>query len=443
MCIEILNVPLGQHVNIDDRFIAAERLKFYVSENSTQALIRFVRLFGQSEDSQLEDRIARRKSVESLGRMKGAFLSEQVIQLITECLQDTDPYMVDTAVWSLGEIGVSTDVKVLEKIIKVLDNEKVEKRVVIQTLARANYTPALAKLETFIDSDDVGVSIAARAAVATMTGNKEIMDGVVSYLGSDSLNIRRSAINDISLVKYTPAISAVAICPNSLVLRTRAVRELLDVLKEELGSGEKAFDEDMMKIVDRLIWDHPGDLDLLGQKKETRKARNIERNVKQLYKNDALSSYLACKTLAEDHRNSELGEAGAETLKSYMKLEYFDYFGAYHVYKTLGWLRYEDAYDMLLDNAKNLPPRFFNHQAGAITALAELGHKEALNVIREVAHKSTIWELTYACLIAAERLGDGGDLRKEVLDDEPDWLLRIRCKSNLGFGHLKSNFQKD
>lgn len=439
--IQILDAPLGSLEARDDRFIAAERLKFFPSEKAADAIIAFVRRFEMEEMALcvLEDKVARRKAVESLGRHKGAFRKEDVICLLRECLKDADGFMVEVAVWALAEIGVTDDIEVLEDIVKVLDNKAVVKRVVIQTLMRAKYVPALPRLLDLVEDADAATRSAAVTAVAVLSGDQTAMEPVVDILKSSNLNLRRAAIEDITLSKYTPALERVAACPNSLVLRSRTVRVLLDIMKEDNAEMERELSDDTAALVDRLIWDHPCDIDLLGQRKETKKARDPARNIRQLYKNDALSAYAACRCLAEDYRNAGSDDVATAVKKSHDDLGYFDYFGAYHVFKTLGWLRYQGAYELLIDNAENLPPRFFNHQVGAATALAELGRVEAVEVLGKVAKKTGIWELKYGCLVACERLGDGGLLRK-WLKGERDWLVRARARSSLGFGHLRSEF---
>lgn len=443
MAIEILEKDFGEIDDSEDRFIAAERLKFFPSEESARALMDFVDRFDRSkvDEYKMEERIARRKAVETLGRHKGAYLAEEVKEFLSHYFQDADEHVVENAIWAIGEIGGNLNKSLLEKVVLVLDQEKIDKRVVIQTLLRAGYKPAVEKLRTLSKSNDLGVSTAAMSAVAVLSGDVSVMEPVIEVLKSEDLNARRYAIEDIKLGGYTEAMSKVAICPNSLVLRARTIRSLLDKRKKMESGLEARLDDDTARIIDRLIWDHPGDLDLLGMKKETRRARDLTRNVKQLYKNDALYNYVACRTIAEDYRGENNEEAGLEVTKSYNDLGYFDYFGAYHVYKTLGWIGYKAGYDLLIENATELPPRFFNHKAGAITALAELGRTDALKTIADIAIDSKIWEVKYACLIASERLGDGGCLRKKLRQDS-DWVLRARCANDLGFDHLRNTFPK-
>lgn len=443
MAIEILEKDFGEIEDSEDRFIAAERLKFFPSEKSARALMDFVDRFERSkvDEYKMEERIARRKAVETLGRHKGAYIADEVKEFLAQYFQDADAHVVENAIWAIGEIGGDLNESLLENVVSVLDQEKLDKRVVIQTLLRAGYKPAVEKLRTLAKSNDLGVSTAAMSAVAVLSGDISVMEPVIKVLKSEDLNARRYAIEDIKLGGYTEAMSKVVICPNSLVLRARTVRSLLDKRKEIESGLEARLDDDTARMIDRLIWDHPGDLDLLGMKKETRRARDLTRNVKQLYKNDALYNYVACRTIAEDYRGENNEEAGIAVTKSYNELGYFDYFGAYHVYKTLGWIGYKAGYDLLIENALELPPRFFNHKAGAITALAELGRTDALETIASIALESKIWEVKYACLIASERLGDGGCLRERLRQDS-DWVVRARCANDIEFDHLRNTFPK-
>lgn len=447
--IALLAAPLGGLDSRDDRFIAAERLKFFPSEKAARAILEFVRRFrGVAEaDSILEDRVARRKSVETLGRYKGEVCADEVVALLTECLSDPDPLMVEVAIWSLSETGLEgRGDALLESVAAVLENEDVSRRTVIQALMRARYMPALDRLRALVDDGNKPTASAARTAVYVLTGDRDGMPGVIEGLRGDSLDVRRAAIEDLTLAKEVSALRDVAIAPNSLVLRARTVRLLLEekygVGSDQNGDNDVALDEETATLVDRLIWDHPADLDLLGMVKDTKKARDVTRNVRQLYKNDAVYPYLASRTLSEDHRGSSgEGSAGVAVLKSFVDQPYFDYFGAYHVFKTLGWLQCKEGADVLLDNAENLPPRFFNHQAGAIVSLAEIGDERAGRVFEKVASDSRIWELKYACLLAAERAGlDGGKLRATLADDD-DWLVRARARCPLDFSHLRSGFK--
>lgn len=432
LAISLLSEPLGTLAAREDRFIAAERLKFFPSTASARAILAFVRAFDGASGTILEDNVARRKAVETLGRYKGAVLQDEVLALLEGLLRDDEPLMVEVAVWALGESGLGDcGANVLEAVAGVLERNDVSRRTVVQALMRARYTPALDRIRALVDDADAPTSSAAATAVCVLSGERSGMDAVLAVLRSDSLTARRAALEDITLAKEVGALAKVVVTPNSLVLRARTVRVLLE------EAGVEAFHKYLLDV-DRLIWDHPCDLDLLGMVKDTKKARDMGRNVRQLYKNDAIYPYLAAKTLGEDFRGQEV--AGEAVLKSFDEQPYFDYFGAYHVFKTLGWLKCLAATEMLLDNAENLPPRFFNHQAGAITALAEIGVERGNEIFEKIVEKTRVWEVKYACLIAAERLGSDGGRLRELLKDDVDWVVRARARSEIDFSHLRSGF---
>lgn len=95
--IALLDTPQSQTPEEDSRYIAASHLVNFSTEESIQALMRAV----QQSDPDLENRIVRRKAVETLGRLQAG----QAIPVIRDCLNDGDPYTVENAVWAIGEIG--------------------------------------------------------------------------------------------------------------------------------------------------------------------------------------------------------------------------------------------------------------------------------------------------------------------------------------------------
>jgi len=410
----------------DDRYIAAERLQFFPSEKATRALIDTVQ---QGPTNDLSEKVTRRKCVEVLGRLQGKYLREHVVETVRQCLHDPDPYTVEVAVWTLSELQV-TEYDLLEEITSVLHQKEVNKRVVIQTLMQLGHRPAADRIQAFTNSDDLSVASAANAFLFRIDGDEAHMTAVQKVLSSENLNARRSAIEDIGKVQHFPSLSKVTVAPNSLVLRSRAVRSILD---HALSSGEATLDDVTMKQIDLLIWDHPFDLNLLGQANETRKSRQLERCIQRLHKNDALPAYLATKTLIEDHQSER---AASMIQESFVAAPYFDYFAAYHLFKAIGWVGgAAGSFDLLIHQFRTLPPRFFNHQLAAGLSLAVLGKQDAIEDLFKVATSSKIWELKYACLIAVEKLNDGGSLRRHFYDDQ-DILIRSRARSAMDFDHL-------
>ena len=95
--IALLKTPLAQLEDLSDRYLAASHLASFPSLNSINALIETV----ENQDRHQFHRIARRKAIESLGRLKAT----KALSVIRACLADEDCYTVENAVWALGEIG--------------------------------------------------------------------------------------------------------------------------------------------------------------------------------------------------------------------------------------------------------------------------------------------------------------------------------------------------
>ncbi|GAB0494561.1 hypothetical protein MMPV_005855 [Pyropia vietnamensis] len=440
----LVRTPSSAMDDGSERYVAAERLKFYESVDATEALLDCIASAapggtdaaaaaaaaaaeeGELAEVSLNDRVARRKCVETLGRYVQGHAAERVAAALRGCLFDPDGYTVEVAVWSLGQLlsrraagtggapwdalDESTVEATLTDVAALLTTrtDDVSLRVVIKTLDALRHTPALDAIRPLTDHPDGATASAAAAAVASLTGDAAGMAPVVSLLASPSLNVRRAALEDITAARYVPALAAVAVAPNALVLRSRAVRRLLDAALDAAGGDVAAvWDADTEALVDALIWDDPARLDLLGRVNETRRSRDIGRNVKRLFKNDAADAYLAGRTLAEVAAESPAaataaGDAVAAALDAQ---PYFDYFGAYHAYKALGWTRHTASTAMLVEAATTLPPRFFNHAAGAAVAVACIGDRSAVPALAGIAATTRVWELKYAVLLAVERLG--------------------------------------
>lgn len=420
LAIELMESPLGTLDAPEDRYIAAERLKFFPTVASARALMDFIRRFENAPDNlPVEERAARRKAVESLGRHAGAHLLDEVRDFLAGLLTDEDAR--ENAVWALSQMK-GTDV-IGDKIADMLADEGAPHRVVLHAITTLRVKGAVETVRAFESSDPAACSAAA-AALAVLGGDVSRIKDVPEMLRSGDINVRRAAVHDLAAARYTPALGAIARAPLSLVLRMRAARA---VLRDDEMSIEVA------RVMDEMFWDHPNGLDLLGRVRETKRQRDPARNVKALYRNDALDAYVACRTLCEDGAE----EAGELALRSYTERTYFDYFGSYHCFKTLGWLRYMPAYSVLEEAARTLPPRFFNHRIGAILALANLGNGEAIEVVKEaVKEKGALWQVKYACLMAAEMLGDE-DVRRMLKDDD-DWVIRSRARLDNGFEDVKN-----
>ncbi|MEH2080177.1 MAG: HEAT repeat domain-containing protein [Nostoc sp.] len=405
--IAIIDTPLEQLEDASDKYIAVSHLINYPTEQSIAALVRAIET---SNPDELDHRIVRRKAVESLGRLQ----AQSALPVIRQCLKDDDIYTVENSVWAIGEIGAK-DPEILEEVAQLLDKPGQIYRVIIHTLANADYQPSLERVKKFTQTEDEPTRSAAIATVCRFTGDYSQITEVIALLQSSSVNARRGCIQDLIDSRYYKAIPEIARCPVSLVFRLRALRMLLDV---GVPSDEITFTE-IQPYLERVLYDHPNDLDLVHEYDAT---PVLDFVINELYETDFGRCYLATKTLLDIYTQ----EAPAALLATYSDKAYNDYGAHYHVMKLFGWLKYAPAYDLLVENLYNREPQFQKSRAACAIALGELGDSRAISELK-ICLNTPIWDLKYACLLALDRLGDSSG--REICAHDADWLIRAKATS--------------
>ena len=405
--IAIIDTPLEQLEDASDKYIAVSHLINYPTEQSIAALVRAIET---SNPDELDHRIVRRKAVESLGRLQ----AESALPVIRQCLKDDDIYTVENTVWAIGEIGTK-DPEILEEVAQLLDKPGQIYRVIIHTLANANYQASLERVRKFTQAEDEPIRSAAIATVCRFTGDYSQITEVMTLLQSSSVNARRGCIQDLIDSHYYKAIPEIARCPVSLVFRLRGLRMLLDA---GVPSGEITFRE-IQPYLEQVLYDHPNDLDLVHEYDAT---PVLDFVINELYETDFGRCYLATKTLLDIYAQ----EAPAALLATYYDKAYNDYGAHYHVMKLFGWLKYAPAYDLLVENLYNREPQFQKSRAACAIALSELGDSRAIVELKTCLN-TPIWDLKYACLLALDRLGDSSG--REICADDGDWLIKAKATS--------------
>ena len=405
--IAIIDTPLEQLEDASDKYIAVSHLINYPTEQSIAALVRAIET---SNPDELDHRIVRRKAVESLGRLQ----AESALPVIRQCLKDDDIYTVENTVWAIGEIGTK-DPEILEEVAQLLDKPGQIYRVIIHTLANANYQASLERVRKFTQAEDEPIRSAAIATVCRFTGDYSQIAEVMALLQSSSVNARRGCIQDLIDSHYYKAIPEIARCPVSLVFRLRGLRMLLDA---GVPSGEITFTE-IQPYLEQVLYDHPNDLDLVHEYDAT---PVLDFVINELYETDFGRCYLATKTLLDIYAE----EAPAALIATYSDKAYNDYGAHYHVMKLFGWLKYAPAYDLLVENLYNREPQFQKSRAACAIALGELGDSRAIPELK-ICLNTPIWDLKYACLLALDRLRDSSG--REICTHDNDWLIKAKATS--------------
>jgi bilin biosynthesis protein len=383
--IALLDTPPDQLNGEDSRYVAAAHLVNFPSEQSIQALIRAV----LETDPRLDNKIVRRKSVETLGRLEAA----EALPIISNCLEDEDCYTVENAAWAIGEIGTQ-DATILERVAQQLSRPGQTYRVMIHTLTKLHYLPALERIRTFIDNPDLPTASAAITAVCRLTQDDSQMGEVVAMLQSKNVLARRLSIQDLIDARYYDAIPDIARCPVSLVFRLRGIRLLAEA---GVATGALTF-ASIQPYLEQTLRDHPQDLNLVHSYDQLPALPVL---IQQLYETDFGRCYLATQTILDHHSN----DAPEALFTTYAEEAHNDYGAHFHVVKLFGWLKHLPAYDLLIEALHNKQPQFQKSRAAAAIALGELGDLRAVSELKTCL-ETPIWDLKYAALIALEKLGD-------------------------------------
>ncbi|WP_036477594.1 HEAT repeat domain-containing protein [Myxosarcina sp. GI1] len=406
--IALLKKPIDETEGAAERYVAASHLISFPSPRTIQALIEAV----EDRHPHQDQRLARRKAIESLGRLKAT----AALPTIVACLGDRDPYTVENAVWAIGEIGTDDEVT-LESIANLLTKPEQSYRTIIQTLAKLNYQPSLTKIEAFIDAEDKSIASSAIAAAARLYKDNSQVPSIVEFLQHDSVNVRRASIQDLIDLQYYPAIPQIAKCPTSIAFRLRGIKLLA---MAGLSAGEIIF-ADVEPSLDLVIRDRPQDIILVH---EYDQKPAIEFLIRELYHTDFGRCYLACQTLLTEYAD----EAPAALMQTYEAEAYNDYGGHFHVVKLLGLLEYQPSYELLVTALNYKAPQFQKSRGAAAIALANLGATQAIPLLLENL-QTPIFDLKYACLLALEQLGETSGWA--LVRDDRDLLIRAKAEQKI------------
>jgi bilin biosynthesis protein len=404
--IALLDTPLAQLGEDDSRYTAAAQLAFCPSDAAIAALIRAI----GNTDKGLDNRIARRKAIESLGKLK----TERGLAAIAGCLGETgDTYTIENAVWSIGEIGTSDPV-ILDRVTQLLQVPNQSYRAIIHTLAKLDYQPALSAIQQFVDHEDKTIASAAIATIYRFTGDDSQMEQVMEFLYHPYVYARRLCIQDLIDTSYYPAIPEIAKAPVSLVFRMRGLRSL-----GELGFATGAVSKaELLPKTEQVLYDHPQDLQLIHAYDVV---PELPRLIQELYETDFGRAYLATATMLEHYADT----AGPALLQTFVEQAREDYGGYYHVMKLLGWLKYAPGYDTLMEGLNVAEPQFMKSRPAAAIALGELGDPTAIPALKTCLD-AKMWDLRFAAIVALEKLGNIDGLAAAIGDN--DWMVSTKAQ---------------
>lgn len=389
--ISMLLRPLKDLDLESDRYTAAAHLINFPGEDTEAALMACL----QDTDGAQAQRIARRKSVETLARLG----CRRATAGIVDCLTSQDPYLVENAAWALGQLGAD-DAGIQASLIELLADPSQSRRVIVQVLARQRCQGALEPIAAFVDADDGMLATAAITACALISGNGSELEQLEPFLFHPNVNVRRGVIQDLMDVGWLPAIPRIGQAPVSPVFRLRGIRHLASLAGNTDAAcfGEPLSDELLLDVLDRQLDDRPESLQLVHRYDQP---QALESLVRELYGTDFGRTYLAIVSLEE-----QFGKAALPALVSSFEQEGWNDYGAhYHMMHLFGRLGDPMLLPLVIDGLNNQRPQFLKSRPAAALALARLQTTEAGSVLQEHAVSARSWELRYACVMALESLG--------------------------------------
>ena len=407
-----LRKPLEELEDVSDRYLAAAHLVNFPDERTITALMTCA---ADGHPAQAQ-RIARRKAVESLARL-GA---RQALPVVQDCLSSEDIYLVENAVWALAELQAQPEA-VTDALLQLLKDERQNRRVVAQTVARLGIQEAIAPLEALRQETDPLLVTAATAALVRLTGNRDGLAAMEDHLCHPDVTVRRAVIQDLMDAQAFGALAAIAAAPVSPVFRLRGVRHLAD---QQHQQGVAQADV-LLPLVDRILLDDPATITLVHRYDTT---PGLDFLVQELYGTDFGRVYLAVASLMA---SSSKADTLAALTRSFADRGWNDYGAHYHMIKLFGWLGDPQPLPLVREALANQRPQFQKSRPAAALTLARLDPQQGGAALRDTACEGSFWELRYTALMGLEQLRLPPPPDSLV---DTDWLVALRARRMASHG---------
>lgn len=388
--LRILTLPEEQLESASDYYMAASHLINFPGGATEAALIGLV-VDGGDQQSK---RLARRKAVEVLGRLK----VQEALPAITACLDSDDAYLVENTAWALEQLGCD-DPGVHQRLIDLLGDEQQNRRVLIQSLASLGIEEALPSIRTLLNDPVPGVRGAALAAVARLSGRLDQVSALEDHLTLPNQMDRQSAIQDVIDCCAGQLLPSVLKAPVSPVFRMRAFKALWP------ESASRYQNLELLETLDRLLLDDPDHLVLVHRYDDQPDDAFL---IQEFFGTDFSRCYLALQTL-----RSRPPMLIWPLLRMRWQQEAHNDYGAHYFFiRLFGTIQFwpEDAKEVLqewlLEAVETQRPQFMKSKPAAILALAALSPDVcALHLMRWLdPQQMPFWEARYAAAMAAMSL---------------------------------------
>lgn len=421
--IAILGKDASDLSNESDYYMACSHLINFPSAEAGDALIHF--LTRPSDHTAV--RLAQRKAVEVLARLHVVRAQD----VIANFLDSSDIYMVENAVWALGELQCS-DTQIHESMIRLLKTSGQNQRVLIQTLSKLSVQEAIPVIVPLSDSEVTPVQGAALAALARLSGTRSRLDELSDHLYVRNQMDRQSAIQDVIDAEASQLLPSVLAAPISPAFRMRAVRSFLDpsLADEQIRLG--------LEAIDNVFQDDPRKIVVLHHYDESLPTHLL---VEGLFHPDFSRCYLAMQSLLD----RDPDELWGHLEECWHHRAYNDYGAHYFLMRLFGmipgWKQHSliSIHEILMQAISDQRPQFKKSAPAAFLALSYLFHNDVGPIIAEwlALERDLYWDYRYVALMVIQSHRPVDEFihhqhRIEVLaQSDSDWIVRCKAKAVL------------
>ncbi len=386
--INILKKPISEVELLADYYKAVFHLANFPCEESEMVLLDFIKY----ECEKLEYKIAKRKAIEVLA----IFDCKKAIPIIADFLQNDDEYLVETAIWSLGQLKCN-DNDIINNICSILYKQFNNKRVVIQTLTNLGVRKEIEKIRSLsTDTQSTnGVKGASLAALIKLGAEEDKISDLKNHLRLSNQNDRHCAVQDIINAGHLSILPFLIKSPISPSFKLNAIDSLW---VDELDFLENI---NLINFLDAVIIDDPKKIDTLDINNFD---KDINFLIEQLFHTDFNRCYQSMK---------ELEKFPSDEILYYLNNNWdrakSDYGAIYFFVNTYKILLERQVYDksilekvdfLLSDNWSN----YMKFKSLSIQILGCLNDTKFYNNVNQFSdHKQTpYWKNRYAALLVLQ-----------------------------------------
>ncbi|WP_114992199.1 HEAT repeat domain-containing protein [Synechococcus sp. UW179A] len=360
-----------------DRYFAATRLGLCDCDETLDALIRAT---SDLKVDELFDRITRRKAVEALGRRKDA----KAIPALVEVLRCTDTEAVINSLSALIRIGWSPSEDEENHLLNLLDGEVTQARAVIQLFTRLRIKSAQSKerIGGLCDHESLLVSGAARACIALLYGEVELMKPLLACLTDLVAGKRRSAVIDIGDSGDEALLPDLIRAPVSMSLRAKSFFQIVD-------ANNSVSEPQNQVLLKQLLRDNPLLLDI---KKEWQCGDNPDEIEQNLSHRDEARQYGAAASMMRIERDQCLN-----LIESMQERLWSDYVTHYYLTCIIGLRKIQEKGDLIRSALAETTPQYTKSRIAAAWACVDLQLFDQMDLLDELSKTAAWVPLRWTC----------------------------------------------